>query len=107
MAVLALVVLPAVAFAQGTSPDAVPSPDGQSDQEHPRIFGIIPNYRTSPTLQDYHPLTVKQKYRVAADDALDRGTFLLAANIAASRKVPRSSASSAATLYFCFTVSGW
>ena len=44
-----------------------------------RILGIIPNYRTSPTLKDYSPLSPKQKLKIAADDAFDRGTFALAA----------------------------
>jgi hypothetical protein len=50
------------------------------DDELPkRIFGIIPNYRTSPTLQDYRPLSVSAKFKVAADDSFDRGMFVLAA----------------------------
>jgi hypothetical protein len=44
-----------------------------------RMFGIIPNYRTAPTMANYKPLTAKQKFKLATDDALDRGTFLLSA----------------------------
>jgi hypothetical protein len=44
-----------------------------------RIFGIIPNYRTVPTMSDYQPIDVGQKFRIAKDDALDRGTFVLGA----------------------------
>ena len=91
IAVLASAFLPAVSFAQDTAPhngchaeavnppDPPPQADGQTDQEHQRIFGIIPNYRTSPTLKDYRPLTPKEKFKMAADDSLDRGTFVLAA----------------------------
>jgi hypothetical protein len=75
--------LPAVSFAQGTVPDPAPSADAQADPGHQRIFGIIPNYRTSPTLKDYHPLTPKEKFKVAAQDSFDRGTFMLAAAFAA------------------------
>jgi len=50
-----------------------------SDDQPKRIFGIIPNYRTSPTLKDYQPLPASGKLKVAIDDSLDRGTFVLAA----------------------------
>jgi hypothetical protein len=43
-----------------------------------RIFGIIPNYRTVPTLDEYHPIDAAAKFDIAKDDALDRGTFALA-----------------------------
>lgn len=42
-----------------------------------RILGIIPNYRTYPTLQDYKPITTKEKFKIATEDAFDRGTFVL------------------------------
>jgi hypothetical protein len=47
--------------------------------EDKRIFGIIPNYRTVPTVGDYQPIGVGAKFVIATDDALDRGTFVLAA----------------------------
>jgi hypothetical protein len=47
--------------------------------ENRRIFGIIPNYRTSPDLKEYKALTVQQKWAIVKDDSLDRGTLLLAA----------------------------
>jgi hypothetical protein len=90
------VALPALSAAQGAplnhgGPDEAvdhqqdaPSPAAdQADQEDHRILGIIPNYRTSPTLKDYRPLTPKQKFTVAAEDSFDRGTFVLAALFAA------------------------
>ena len=52
-----------------------------------RIFGIIPNYRTSPSLQDYAPLTTKEKFKVARQDAFDRGTLVLAAVFAGDGEV--------------------
>jgi hypothetical protein len=55
----------------------------QADPEDHRIFGIIPNYRTSPTLKDYRPLAPKRKFTVAAEDSFDRCTFVLAALFAA------------------------
>jgi hypothetical protein len=43
-----------------------------------RILGIIPNYRTYPSLKDYKPLTTKEKLNIATQDAFDRGTFFMA-----------------------------
>jgi hypothetical protein len=50
-----------------------------SPHESKHLLGIIPNYRTSPTLQNYEPLTISEKFKVASQDALDRGTVALAA----------------------------
>jgi hypothetical protein len=49
------------------------------EPENKRIFGIIPNYRTSPNLKEYKPLTTREKWAIAAEDSFDRGTFMLAA----------------------------
>jgi hypothetical protein len=49
------------------------------ESSHNRILGIIPNYRTFPSLKDYKPLTSKQKFNIATQDAFDRGTFAMAA----------------------------
>jgi hypothetical protein len=105
IAIAAVSLLPAVSFAQDASPDgrvrpdAIVAPDqsaaaaGASDEEHKRIFGIIPNYRTSPTLKDYRPLTPKQKFTTASQDAFDRGTFALAALFAADAQLTKGSPS--------------
>src|SRR3954447_6965147 len=53
-----------------------------SQTESKRIFGIVPNYRTSPCLQNYKPLTTKAKFKIATQDSFDRGTFVLAAAFA-------------------------
>ncbi len=47
-----------------------------------RIFGFIPNYRTSPSLTNYEPLSTAQKFKIATQDSFDRGTFILAAAFA-------------------------
>jgi len=52
--------------------------DQPEESESKRILGIVPNYRTSPTLNNFTPLTAGQKFKVASDDAFDRGTFALA-----------------------------
>lgn len=49
-----------------------------SSQESRHILGIIPNYRTFPSLLNYKPLTSREKFKIASEDSLDRGTFALA-----------------------------
>lgn len=63
-----------VSQCQQVSPGNPPQ-TGESD----RILGIIPNYRTSPSLQNYKPLTSREKFKIASEDASDRGTVGLAA----------------------------
>jgi hypothetical protein len=73
---LAVAALPSLSWAQT-------APDPGAEAGHKRILGIIPNYRTSPPLTDYQPLSVKDKFKVAAQDAADPGTFVLAGLFAA------------------------
>jgi hypothetical protein len=64
--------------------EAHESPDKSDDANtNTRIFGIIPNYRTSPTLVPYMPLSAPIKVHLATEDAFDRGTFVLAGLFAA------------------------
>ncbi len=58
-----------------------------------RIFGIIPNYRTSPSLHPYQPITPEEKFKIASQDSFDRGTFALAAVFAAYGQLSNSNAS--------------
>jgi hypothetical protein len=73
-----------VAFANGQSPtpDTLKDPGSTGTvaptSESRRLLGIVPNYRTSPSLQNYKPLTPREKLTVASQDAFDRGTFILA-----------------------------
>ena len=46
--------------------------------QHKRIFGIIPNYRTYPSLKDYKPISSGEKFKIFAQDTFDRGSFMLA-----------------------------
>jgi hypothetical protein len=67
----------------GTEPkQPVPHIDAErsdtSENQSRHILGVIPNYRTFPSLQDYKPLTIGQKFNIASEDSLDRGTFALA-----------------------------
>jgi hypothetical protein len=73
-----------VAYSQQTPSDPPVQPgtlanSNQSDPEPKRILGIIPNYRTFPSLTSYEPLSVKEKFTIARQDSFDRGTVILAA----------------------------
>ena len=83
--ILAIALLRPVLSSAQTAPSPSPqtSTDQEGDSSDKRIWGIIPNYRTSPTLQNYQPLTAHDKWKLTADDAFDRGTFMLAAAFAA------------------------
>jgi len=61
-------------------PEAAPASEGGNPppEESKRILGIIPNYRTSPSLQNYQPLTTREKIKLASQDAFDRGTIVMA-----------------------------
>jgi hypothetical protein len=60
---------------------------------HKRIFGIIPNYRTFPSLIEYKPLTAGAKFKIASQDAFDRGTVALAAGFAAEGQLTNATPS--------------
>ena len=77
------------AFSQSQAPAATDSPQPESK----RIFGIIPNYRTSPSLQNYEPLTSGQKFKLASQDSFDRGTVALAALFAGEGQLTNSNPS--------------
>jgi len=66
-------VVSSLALGQQTSP--TPNPTQPEDK---RIFWIIPNYRTSPSLHPYKPLTPTEKFKIATEDSFDRGTAALA-----------------------------
>jgi hypothetical protein len=67
----------------GGASRVVPAPAAASQEELPRrLFGIIPNYRSSPSLAQAKPLSSKDKFKLAARDSFDPGTFVLAGAIA-------------------------
>jgi len=61
-----------IATGQDASSDSAPQPESK------RILGIIPNYRTFPSLTGYKPLTTGEKFKLASEDSFDRGTVALA-----------------------------
>lgn len=82
-------------------PDKVPQPGAvrpnpsfpcaSSDEtESKRIFGIVPNYRTSPCFQNYKPITAAEKFKIASEDAFDRGTVVLALAFAGESQISNS-----------------
>jgi hypothetical protein len=62
----------------GQSANRVAPDPAQPNTGPKRILWIIPNYRTYPADGQYHPLTTRQKFRIARQDSLDPGTFILA-----------------------------
>ena len=75
-----------IALCQQTAPDLVqPGTLAKGNPTEPadkRILGIIPNYRTSPSLTDYKPISAREKFVIATQDSFDRGTVILAAAFA-------------------------
>jgi len=95
---LALLFVPA-AFSQNPPEDqrdrALPSQPAAApvQPQHKRIFGIIPNYRTYPTLTPYHPLSTREKFKIAVEDSFDRGTVALAAAFAGEAQLTNATPS--------------
>jgi hypothetical protein len=90
-----------LALCQQPAPDAPLQPgttkasnsSGSAQVESQRIFGIIPNFRTSPSLKDYKPLPPADKFKLAAQDAFDRGTIVLAAFFAGESQLTHATPS--------------
>jgi hypothetical protein len=92
-----LILLLACGFAFAQNPDSQPTPPpapgvappplqpGQTEPPPPdkRIFGVLPNYRTANSTAVYMPITVQQKFTIAAKDSFDYPLLGLAAVIAA------------------------
>jgi hypothetical protein len=71
------------------TPNTTPA-DPAAQLSHRRIFGIIPNYRSSPSLKNYEPISTKEKFKIASQDSFDRGTVLLAAAFAGEAQLSNS-----------------
>jgi len=89
----------AVALCQEPPPDQPLQPgtlkkddsSGSPQVESKRIFGIVPNFRTSPSLTNYEPIS--GKFKIAAQDAFDRGTVALAALFAGESQLTNATPS--------------
>jgi hypothetical protein len=84
-AAIAVVLLASPCLCQQVSPGTT-APQTESK----RLFGLIPNYRTSPDLAHSTPLSANEKFKVASEDAFDRGTIGLAALFAAQGQFANS-----------------
>jgi hypothetical protein len=66
----------------GTDSSSTTSPDDPPESQKPkRIFGVIPNNRTSDQ-KEHETLTPKEKFSIAVEDNFDRGTYMLASGFA-------------------------
>ena len=72
---------------------AASSTDEPAELAPKRIFGVIPNFRTSPTMKDYTPLRPKEKFKIASQDSFDRGTLVLGALFAGEAQLAKSTPS--------------
>jgi hypothetical protein len=75
------------AFCQQAEPAKTPPPEPK------RVLWIIPNFRTSPSLAEYKPLTTREKFRIATLDSFDRGTVALGVVFAAEAQLTHSNPS--------------
>src|SRR6516225_5843727 len=62
-----------------TTARAAASEDRATEKPPKRILWIIPNFRTSPSLQEYQPLSTREKFVIASQDSFHRGTLSLGA----------------------------
>ena len=84
-------VLPPNPIQPGTT--AISEDNSSTEPESKRIFGIIPNYRSSPTFADFEPLTRREKFKLATEDSFDRGTFVLAGMFAGEAQLTNANKS--------------
>jgi len=79
------------AFCQTTPADT--TTENAPKQESKRLFGLIPNYRSSPPITSYQPLTAKEKFKIGAKDSFDRGALILALAFAGKGQLMNSTPS--------------
>jgi hypothetical protein len=80
--------------AAAKAPEATPKTgDNTPPVESKRLFGIIPNFRTSPSLDHYEPITAREKFKIASQDSFDRGTVVLALLFAGDGQLTNSNKS--------------
>jgi hypothetical protein len=75
----------------GTDGSSSSSPDDPPGSQK-RIFGIVPNNRTSDK-KEHETLTPREKFSIAVEDDFDRGTFMLAAGFAGYAQLGNSTPS--------------
>jgi hypothetical protein len=93
-------------------PSQTTAPPSSAQPQEKRLFGIIPNYRTALIPAPYQPLSASEKFKLAGQDAFDRGTFVLAAVFAGEGQITRASPSFGQGVegyarYFVTSYAGW
>ena len=83
----------AILFLAAIRPAFSQQPTDATEENSKRIFWIIPNFRTSATLVEYKPLSAGEKYKIATQDAFDRGTIALAVLFAGEAQLGNSNPS--------------
>ncbi len=59
-----------------------PDPKVESVRKNDRIFGVIPNHTTVEGATDFKPISGKEKFKLAAEGAVDPYSFLIAGILA-------------------------
>lgn len=77
----------------GLAQDHQTGPSAENDPTPDRIFGIIPNYRTTRNQTDYMPLSSREKFRIASRETFDPGTLILSGLFAGESQLTKSSPS--------------
>jgi hypothetical protein len=77
----------------GEASRAIPSLAQSQEPLPKRIFWIIPNYRSHPSLKESKTLTSGGKFKIAAQDSFDPGTFLLTGIVAGIGQLSNSTPS--------------
>jgi len=79
-----VILLPVFAVAQqpDPTPSPTPTPTPSPTVTEGRVFGVMPNYRTTESSIPFAPLTAKQKMTIAAKDSFDWPLFLTGAAFA-------------------------
>jgi len=98
---LAFIAFACVSPSQQLAPEHLIQPGTLADSqnqslaqpESKRIFGLIPNYRTAPSLSNFEPLNRTEKFKVATQDAFDPGAFALAALFAGEAQLTNANQS--------------
>lgn len=90
---LALSSFSQASYSQTSSPAPAPAAAQQTQKEPKRIFGLIPNYKSSPPLVSYVPISTKEKFRIATQDSFDRGAIILALAVAGKGQLSNSNPS--------------
>jgi hypothetical protein len=80
------------ASSSSASQDSSNAPQDEPPGSSKRIFGIVPNNRTSDQKRD-QTLTPREKFSIAVADDFDRGTYMLAAGFAGYAQLGNSTPS--------------